>query len=208
VEYADAADPAPRAKLDVRVWKKADPSKGLDLAAAGALPLQAGDWMRIEARTNRPAYLYVVYFDAEGKASPMFPWRKDNWDDRPAEQKRSQLDLPEDPRKDGSPLTDGPSGIEAVLLLARDEPLSAEEVGRLRRLFEKAPPQGEFDPLRGAVWLGAEERFGNAADRGRPDHDKSRTLVDPVERMRRLVRNELKGLGGDVRGVCYPFQGK
>jgi hypothetical protein len=74
-------------------------------------------------------------------------------------------------------------------------------------LFTKAQ-QGKFDPLRGAVWLGAEERFADVRDRGRPNLDQSGTMLDPVERMRRLVRGELKSLAGDVRGVCYPFAGK
>jgi tRNA A-37 threonylcarbamoyl transferase component Bud32 len=195
------------AKLDVRIWKKADTSKGLDLGTVGALPLRAGDFMRVEAETNRPAYLYVIYLDAQGEAAPLFPWRQDDWNDRPAEQKRTRLHLPEDPLKDGAPLTPGASGIEAVLLLARDEPLSAEEVGGLRRLFDKAAP-AKFDPLRGAVWLGAEEWFGNPQDRSRPNLDQSGTVLDPVERLRRLVRGGLKSLAGDVRGVCYPFDGK
>ncbi len=195
-------------QLVVRIWKKKDLSKALGLADAGALPLRAGDWMRVEVRSNHEAYLYVIYLDARGEASPLFPWRQYNWSDRPLEQKRQQLNLPEDPQKDGSPLQSGPSGIEAVLLLTREEPLSARGVQQLQSLFAKAPPQGKFDPLRGVVWLGKEERFGNALDRGRPNLDQSGTLVDPVERMRRLVRSDLHDMGGEVRGVCYPFQGK
>jgi hypothetical protein len=163
--------------------------------------------MRVEAEATRPAYLYVLYLDARGEAAPLFPWRKYDWEDRPPEQKRLRLHLPEDPVKDAAPLEAGPSGIEAVLLLARPEPLRAEEVTRLRVLFPKPPP-ARFDPLRGAVWLGAEERFGNVRDRGRPELDKSGTVFDPVERARRLVRGELKGLADDVRGVCYPFEGQ
>jgi hypothetical protein len=163
--------------------------------------------MRVEAETNRPAYLYVIYLDAQGEAAPWFPWGKYDWNDRPVEQRRSRLHLPEDPLKDGVPLTPGPSGIEAVLLMARDEPLSRDEVGQLQWLFDKAPP-GNFDLLRGAVWLGAEERFSNLHDRARPNVDQSGTMLDPVERLRRLVRGGLKNLAGDVRGVCYPFDGK
>jgi hypothetical protein len=195
--------------LDVRVWKKANTSKGLTLEMPGALPMGEGDLMRVEAEADRPAYLYVIYVEASGEASPLFPWRKYKWEDRSEEQKRSRLHLPEDFSKDGAPLEPGPSGIEAVLLLARDEPLSQEEVGQLRQLFQKVPP-GQFDPLRGAVWLGTEDHFGNALDRdrSRPNLEHPEIGLDPVERMRRLVRGDLKSLGGDVRGVCYPFQGK
>jgi hypothetical protein len=196
------------AELDVRVWKKSDTSKGLLLGKAGALPLRAGDWMRVEAQSNRPAYLYVLYLEAGGEASPLFPWRKDDWNNRPAEEKRTRLRLPEDPRKDAAPLKDGPSGVEAVLLLARDEPLDDAEVGRLRGLFANKPPAAQFDPLRGAVWLGREERFGDDRDRARPNFDQSGSVADPVQRLRILVGNELKGLAADVRGVCYPFAGR
>jgi hypothetical protein len=195
--------------LDVRVWKKQDTSKGRTLADDGALPLRAGDYMRIEATASRPAYLYLVYLDAKGEASPYYPWRKYSWNDRPAEQRRRQLNEPEDPQKDGSPLDPGPSGIEAVLLLGRDEPLSAEENERLKQLLEGKPQQGRFDPLRGAVWLGSgDERFGVAGDRGRPDRDQSGQVFDPVERVRRLVRRELPALAVAQRGVCYPFAGR
>jgi hypothetical protein len=194
--------------LDVRVWKKQDPTRGLALGDEGALPLRGGDFMRIEATASRPAYLYLIYLDAKGEASPYYPWRKYDWNDRPAEQRRRQLHEPEDPRKDGSPLTPGPSGIEAVLLLGRDEPLDAAENDRLERLLAGKPQQGRFDPLRGAVWLGAEDRFGVSEDRGRPDRDQAGQVLDPVERVRRLVRRELPALAVAQRGVCYPFAGR
>jgi hypothetical protein len=196
------------ATLDLGVWKKGDPKKRLSLAGPEALPLRPGDWVRVEATAGRPAYLYVVYLDARGQASPLFPWRGYRWDDRPAERPRASLHLPEDPLKDGAPLEGGPSGVEAVLLLARDGPLSAAENERLRRALGGAPRQAEFDPLRGAAWVGEdEERFSVAADRGRPALDKARELPDPVERVRRLLRGELRALAPARRGVCYPFQG-
>jgi hypothetical protein len=143
------------------------------------------------------------------EASPYYPWRNYDWNKRPAEQGRRQLNEPEDPQKDGSPLEVGPSGIEAVLLLGRDEPLRVEENDRLERLLAGKQQQGKFDPLRGAVWLGGgEERFGVAEDRGRPDRDQSGQVLDPVERVRRLVRRELPELAVAGRGVCYPFAGK
>jgi hypothetical protein len=59
------------------------------------------------------------------------------------------------------------------------------------------------------VWLGGDdERFGVAEDRGRPDRDQSGQVLDPVERVRRLVRRELPALTVAQRGVCYPFAGR
>jgi hypothetical protein len=59
-----------------------------------------------------------------------------------------------------------------------------------------------------AAWLAAEERFGNLQNRGWPNLDQSGAVLDPVERLRRLMRGGLKDLADDVRGVCYPFDGK
>ena len=190
------------------MWKKADTRKGWPLGE-DSLPLRPGDWVRIEATTNHPAYLYVIHLDAKGEASPLFPWRKYEWNDRPAEEPRQKLHLPEDPTKDGSPLEPGPAGIEAVLLLAREEPLTAEEVGQLARALKGAPQRGKVDPLRGAVWLGMEEeRFSVPGDRARPALEKAGEVHDPVERVRRLLRTELRAMAETGRGVCYPFAGE
>ncbi len=198
------------AKLDVRVWKEADTSRGLALNEAGALPLRAGDWMRIEAEVDRPAYLYVIYLDAQGKASPMYPWRNYDWNNRPAERPVASLHLPENPLVDGAPLDPGPSGIESVVLLVRPAPLSPEDHHTLARLFATVPSQARLDPLRGAVWLeaGGAERFGHDQDRGRPNLDAAGQVQDPVERMRGLLRGELRSLSPAGWAVCYPFQGQ
>jgi hypothetical protein len=197
------------AKLDVRVWKKAGPTRGLTLAEPGALPLREGDWMRIEVAASRDAYLYVMHLDATGAASPLFPWRQYDWNDRPAVPPRASLNIPEDPHKDAMPLEPGPSGIESVFVLARPAPLTAGENDRLRQLLTGPAQKGRFDPLRGAVWLGGgEERFTVAADRGRPATTAASEMADPVERLRRLLRTELAGLAEASRGVCYPFAGR
>jgi hypothetical protein len=59
------------------------------------------------------------------------------------------------------------------------------------------------------VWLGGDEdRFGVAGDRGRPDRDQAGQVLDPVERVRRLMSHELPALAVARRGVCYPFAGR
>ena len=188
------------AKLRVFVGKRADPENALEVSKLGALPLREGDQMRAEVKTNRPAYVYVIYVDAQGEASPWFPWHNYDWDDRPKEQKINQLFLPS--AEGGLKLTPGPSGIEAVLVLARDEPLTAAETQRLRNLFAQAPPRGKFDPLRTAVRLGTEEGFDNTADRGRPSLDATGTLVDPVDAHAPAGSRRPEGPGGRRAAGC------
>ncbi|HVK11095.1 MAG TPA: protein kinase [Gemmataceae bacterium] len=201
------AAPAPLSvALDIRVWKANDLSRGRALGDPGVLPLAAGDYTRTEVSATRPAYLYVIYLEAGGEAAPVYPWRGYHWDDRAPEAKRDKLHIPEDPTKDGAPLSPGPAGVEAYVVLARDEPLTADENAALRKLFAGAT-KGEFDRLRGAVWIGAdrETRFLVSQDRGRPDLDKTGSVTDPVERVRRLLRTDVKPLAADAAAVCYPF---
>src|SRR5262249_34224964 len=106
-----------KGSLDLRVTEAGNPLRQkLFLHQPGALPLKARDLMEIKAEVNRPAYLYLVYLDSEGKATPLFPWKEYDWKQRPAEKQRLQL-------FQQGPLDAGPSGIEALLLLVREEPL-------------------------------------------------------------------------------------
>jgi serine/threonine protein kinase len=202
------------AKLDVRVWKNRDTSRGLALGDPGALPLQAGDLIRFEVRLDRPGYVYLIYVDANGQATPLYPWRRDSWDECRPETARDRLDLPDDPAKDAGPLSPGPSGIEAVLMLVRDKPLAEAERRQLAEGLAGRPvrPPAKPDLLRGVVWLGEQEgpRFSNAHDRGRPGFgdDQAVQAHDPVEQVRRLLRTRLQPHGGEARGVCFSFSGQ
>ena len=204
--------------LAVTVWKKEtrDPSPSKEASVPGlsvddpkAVPLQAGDYVRLEVRLHRPAYIYVLQLEASGDVAPLYPWLKCDWGQRGAEQPSVRLDLPSDPLKKSIPLTDGPSGIEAFVVLVREGPLGEDENGRLKELFRSGLRQGKFDPLRGAVWVGTdEERFGHEADRARVNLDAARPVEDPVMRVRRLLQSdEIRGLSKVCRGVCYPFAG-
>ena len=103
--------------------------------------------MVIEIRASRAMYFYVLYLDATGEVSPVYPWENYNWGNRPAqEQRRATLNLPDDPGE-LKELTAGPSGIESIIVLARDESLNVEEMTRLRSIFATLPPQGKFDRL-------------------------------------------------------------
>jgi tRNA A-37 threonylcarbamoyl transferase component Bud32 len=193
--------------------KKMGQNRLVSLDEPNVLPLQAGDALRIEARTARPAYFYVLNMDAEGKVWPMYPWRNDNWDDVPDEKPRTFFCIPDPGQGDASKLDPGPSGIESVVVLARETPLTAAEREQLRNLLQKWPvDQGQFDPLRAAVSIGEDEfRFADGRDRevrGHLNADDTVEANDPVLRLRRLLQGEVRLLGVASRGVCYTFQGK
>ena len=92
----------------------------------GALPLRAGDAVRIEATTNRPAYLYLVWIDENGIALPVYPWQPGHWERRATSDKLTTTLVfpPENPNGDeGGFKNEGSAGMETVVLLARDTPL-------------------------------------------------------------------------------------
>lgn len=203
-------DSAPlRAEWQVRVWKKDDVGRMQDLSDPGVLPLAAGDYLQIVATADRPAYFYLIQLESTGSAAPLYPWKNYDWKQRGPEQARDGLRWPDDPVKNAAPLSDSPSGIEAIVLLVRDTPLSAEEHARLPDLFADFPAAGKADLLRGAVWLSNQDvpRLSREEDRGRLDPGKAARLNDPVDRVRILVREELPKLFSQSRAVCYSFQG-
>ena len=85
------------AELEIFVWKKDDKESKRKLSDAGVLPLQAGDDVQIVAKTNRPAYLYLVQVESSGDIAPMYPWVKYDWDKRKPELPRDSLRFPDDP---------------------------------------------------------------------------------------------------------------
>ena len=84
--------------------------------------MRPNDWLRIEARLNRPAYVYVLWIDSQGGALPVYPWTPGDWAARRSpESPIDRLSLPPE-ADEGWPIR-GPGGVETLLLLAREEPL-------------------------------------------------------------------------------------
>ena len=150
----DTAAAAFTADLVVRVWApQGDRTKsGLRLTEPGALPVRNGEWLRLEAQLNRPGYIYFLWVDSEGKVWPLHPWNTDKitrgLDAPPPEQPRRQALTSPEREKKGWPM-EGKSGLETILLLARETPLPAEP--RLADLVGKLPAVPLRDPLELAV---------------------------------------------------------
>ena len=85
-----AAEPL-RGVLHMRVGDPADVNRReLRLDRPGVLPLKAGDRFWIEARLNRPAYIYLFWVGSDGKVAPIFPWQPGHWQGRPANEQRAR----------------------------------------------------------------------------------------------------------------------
>lgn len=190
--------------VNVRVLKAQRPDLGLiDLTSSGALPLRTGDAVRVEVALNRPAYAYLVWIDSEGEVLPIHPWKPGDWERPPTEARVQRVALPEDPDA-GWPLK-GSSGLETVLLLARDEPLPADF--DLRDMFSGlARPvidQGGF-----AIWFGegAASRTVQSVDRG-PDFGEVIRHQEALAEMHRRIRERLEPYFRLHEGVSFVKEG-
>jgi hypothetical protein len=172
-----------------------------------AVPLTARDWVRFEVRLNRPAFLYLVWIDTEGRATPLYPWEDYDWQKRPErEEARDRLS---EPRADDgmTRLAAGPSGVEALLLLARDEPLTDGEHARLVEALGKPRVRRPLTDLTVAVWLENGERGTDHKDRGPPLANLVEESGDPELQIRGLMRR-LRELFPYSRALCFGNQGK
>jgi hypothetical protein len=125
---APATAPPLEGFLDVKVWRD-EPGGGewKRFKSRRALPLRAGDKLRIVIENiNRPAYLYVIWIDTDGKAWPFYPWVDGNWQlpdvEKPV-QANVQLPLDDNAYKNEP----GSAGMETIVLLGRDTPLPRSE---------------------------------------------------------------------------------
>jgi serine/threonine protein kinase len=194
--------PPLKGSVDVLVWKQ-DANRALCLRDDGVLPLSLDDEVAVEVELNRSAYPYVLWINAEGEAQPIYPWRRGQWDQRPAEERSlDQLRRPDAPnfwrQKKGK------AGMETLLLLVREEPWPAAV--DLRQLLAGLPKQTMQNPV-AAVWFedwqvvhGEPTREPNVFDERRHD--------DPVLQTQRLLRERLGSLCSYSRAVSFANQGR
>jgi predicted Ser/Thr protein kinase len=191
--------------VDVRIWEpRSERRQNLGLRDEAALPLRLNDQIRVEARVNRRAYLYVVWIDAEGKALPVYPWSLGHWEERPADEKPvDHLSLPANPTESW-PVESATAGMETLLLLAREEPLP--RTVDLQGLLSGLPPQ-TMQSARAAVWFENGEVVQHEATRA-PNFFNVKKIDDPVLRAQHYLHKTLGPYCAYSRAVSFAYEGK
>jgi hypothetical protein len=146
-----------------------------------ARPLRPGDEIKLEVELNRPGYCYVVWFDAERTPSPIYPWEKLDWANRPRTETAVQkLWLP--PGNLIYPINPSPPGLETLLLLVRDTPLPSDV--KLRELLGAPEPQA-YANLNYVAWFknGVEvaDEVNRAAGEPRKNSNPAVRLQDRIQ---------------------------
>jgi hypothetical protein len=105
-------------------WK----NEPVSVEKPGAVPVQSGGAMCLDAQFNQPVFVYLVWFDSAGNVLPLYPWnnqRLEVTDVNAPPPERRATKLVYSPLL-GSDWTFGEDkGMEVVLLLARRTPLPA-----------------------------------------------------------------------------------
>ncbi len=193
--------------VDLLVWSSRDPDRQAELLGSGnARPVQPGDHMRIQARLNRSAFIYLLWIDSRGEVLPIFPWRAGRWNDIPAEQHmRMTLALPE-AQNEAWTMDEGGAGMETLLLLARVTPLPHNV--DLHNLLRDVP--ADRVPLREQiVW--SEDGRCKMHQRNRtrkPILNRQDVLDDPLLNLHWQLANALRPYFDCVHAVSFPVNGR
>ena len=177
------------AELDVVFWD-ASRHERLSINEPGVLPVKKGDEFRKEVRLNRPADIYLVWIDSTGKVAPVYPWKvASDWEEGSAPKALGRLEMPA-----GGEVwpINGPAGVETLVLLAREEPLTAEERSRPAWLPARFPRMAALpDPSR-PRWLTCREEECLSSRPWQKGFDaRPRPLADPLFQIDSLLRNRL-----------------
>jgi len=215
------AEPEPlKGVLHLRVDDAADSRRrDLRLDQAGVLPLKAGDRFRIEARLNRPAYLYLFWIGSDGKVGPIYPWTEGKWEQRPAQEKKVKSVILPAKTDQAWKIPAGSPGIETLVLLAREQSVLAErDAEKLAKLVSNSPVStSSLGPMKNAFAIDSLIKEAVRLENGREItldlHDRSapstktRKSDDPVLRIRRLLNDQVQPLGNYCHALIFPSAG-
>jgi serine/threonine protein kinase len=177
-------------ELTVRVWSKKDGGKrGLKIDEPGALPLRPGEQVHLEAQLNQPAYSCILWLDAQGHVSQLYPRDDGKFGSRPSgSSARETVHSPE--ALDEGHRMSGPGGLETALLLVRRAPLPAGT--DLAGLIGPLPPS----PLRSELEV-AKRGFneGQPVEKLRVDihrgiDDETEKIDDPLLQLMDRLRTQ------------------
>lgn len=200
-EAAPAATPL-EPTLTVTVFKKNEPGRRRSLSERGVLPLEAQDALELDIVVVRPAWLYLFWIDAAGKVAPLYPWENNDWEARPTgETALPELHWPPRANAWGS-LSAGPSGMETLMVFAREAPLPpTTDLSILRSGF---PPQRTTNLLQ-PWWFRNGVLLSRDPERGAPLVVDRPEDVPAFQTQRRLER--LRDLFPANTAVSVPFRG-
>lgn len=172
------------AKVSIRVW--GDGKRNMSIDDRAALPLKNGDRVRFDVELTEEAHVYLVWIDADGIATMIFPDDPELGD--LGDKRRKSVHSPADLQK-GWPVV-GAGGMDTAAVLVRRTPIPQDyellERMRLRPEYDFHSPQ-ELVSYR----LTSDDRIitaGPAPTRGLGD--KPEVIDDPILALLKKLRDD------------------
>ncbi len=189
--------------IDVIVYDPENPRRqNVRLDEPDVLPLKPGDGIAIEAEIRPPAYLYIMWIDADGSVDPVYPWKPGDWNTRPAEEQPvGRLLRPGD---GFYPINSSVPGMETLVLLARETPLP--QGVDLKAELGKVEPQ-TLQKLESTVWFENGAVVKNEQGRSAVGWNEKK-IGDPVQATQGLIRSRLGKWFPYTRAVSFADRGK
>ena len=193
--------PRQNAKSDVKSleihFQRAEDDSTWDILRSDAVPLREGDKIQIHVEMTHPTYVYLYWFDAEGRPTRLWPKSlqqqqmvRELWDHP----------LAEDPDKQKWHVIGGPVGMESVVVATSETPLAESDLREIEQtklriawLNESGKPVVfRHDPERGLVSTVESPKYPkdvkNLAYLIVPkDSPRRLVLIAPVDQQRALV---------------------
>lgn len=178
--------------MKILIWE--NQNMGSTLQGIDREAVKPGDQFRVDAHCTRPAYMYLLWIGCSGEVTPIFPWNG-KWENQPLDEiPLETLQLPQSAADVSWIIPPGKSGMETLLFLTREEPLSSEI--DLKGLLTNLP-RLELEEPRGAF------EFDNwqleVRERGKLDTFDVRRIHDPVLRMNQVLKERLS------EHFCYSY---
>ena len=138
------------------------------------------------------------------RSAPIYPWARATGTAAPPRSKNDRLDLP--PKADEAwEIPAGNPGLEAVVLLAREESPLPRDVDLAKLAGRRAGPRRPA--LDTAVWIENGREITLDPQGLAAPSSKTRKSDDPVLRFRRLLQDKVQPLGDYSQAVLFPNQG-
>ncbi|MGE0758764.1 MAG: serine/threonine-protein kinase [Pirellulaceae bacterium] len=191
--------------ITLSVWSDSGAYRGLvSRTESSAIPLRAGDRVRLNVDLNRPAYMYVFWVGTDGEVTPVYPGHPGEWNSWPETRPVRAIQLPSE--ADAAwPVVPGAGGSETIIVAVTDQPLprNADLESRLR--------QGE--PQTRHRWQ-SPQWFHNGRLIAAVEHaTRGPAIRSPVALDHPVITNQLRITRGlapheiALYALCFPIEG-
>jgi hypothetical protein len=199
------------ARVDVQMFNKNKP-RGVDrisVGQAGALPCEKGEYVRYVARANRPAYLYLMEFDEEGKVSLRYPWDENHVRPSVETKQTEAFAPPDDPTlapSDGKlyKMLGDTNGLVTIIVLARATPLELSDAD-ITKWFADVPPVQNPLKLDVVAWYDNGVLVRDDPTRG--GSEKVDVVSQPAMALQNVIARRIKPHADFVAAVQFGKRG-